>query len=61
MFDRGLISIGDDFNILIAKAHVPSDAARLLNQTGVINLPKDPTLSPNAHYLKFHRDNIFKG
>ncbi len=61
MFDRGLISIGDDYRILVAKDHVPDDAARLLNQSGMINLPKDSTLYPNAHYLKFHRDAIFKG
>lgn len=61
MFDRGLISIGDDYKILIAKNHVPDDAVRLLNQSGMINLPNDSTLHPNAHFLKFHRDEIFKG
>jgi putative restriction endonuclease len=61
MFDRGLVSIGDDYRILVAKDHVPDDAARLLNQSGMINLPKDATLYPNAHYLKFHREEIFKG
>ena len=61
MFDRGLISIGDDLKILVAKNHVPEDAVRLLNQSGSINLPKDQTLYPNAHYLKFHRDIVFKG
>lgn len=61
MFDRGLISVGDDHKILIAKDHVPEDAARLLNKNGTINLPKDQTLYPNARYLKFHRDTVFKG
>ena len=61
MFDRGLISIGDDYKILVAKNHVPEDAVRLLNQNGMINLPKDLTLYPNAHFLKFHRDEVFKG
>jgi putative restriction endonuclease len=61
MFDRGLISIGDDYKILVAKNHVPDDAIRLLNPNGFINLPKDQTLHPNTHYLKFHRDGIFKG
>jgi putative restriction endonuclease len=61
MFDRGLISIGDDYKILVAKGHVPEDAVRLLNQNGLIHLPKDQTLYPNAHFLKFHRDVIFKG
>jgi putative restriction endonuclease len=60
MFDRGLISIGDDYKILVAKSHVPDDAVRLLNRNGMINLPNDPTLYPNAHYLKFHRDIVFK-
>jgi putative restriction endonuclease len=61
MFDRGLISIGDDYKILVAENHVPEDAVRLLNKNGVIHLPKDQTLYPNAHYLKFHRAQVFKG
>jgi putative restriction endonuclease len=61
MFDRGLISIGDDFKILVAENHVPEDAARLLNQSGMIHLPEDQTLYPNEHYLKFHRNLVFKG
>jgi putative restriction endonuclease len=61
MFDRGLISIGDDYKILVAKNHVPDDATRLLNQSGMINLPKDEAFHPNAQYLKFHRDQVFKG
>ncbi|MEZ5819706.1 MAG: HNH endonuclease [Bradyrhizobium sp.] len=61
MFDRGLISLGDDYKILIAKSHVPEDAASLLNKSGAIYLPKDETLYPNAQFLKFHRDNVFKG
>jgi putative restriction endonuclease len=60
MFDRGLISIGDDFKILVSKNHVPDDAVRLLNRNGMINLPKDQTFHPNAHFLKFHRDFVFK-
>ena len=60
MFDRGLISIGDDYKILVAKNRVPDNAIRLLNQNGMVNLPKDQTLYPNAHYLKFHRDEVFK-
>jgi putative restriction endonuclease len=61
MFDRGLISIGDNYKILVAKDHVPDDAARLLNQNGMINLPNDLVLYPNAFYLRFHREQIFKG
>jgi putative restriction endonuclease len=32
MFDRGLISLGDDYKILVAKNQVPDDAVRLLNE-----------------------------
>jgi putative restriction endonuclease len=60
MFDRGLISIGDDYKILVVKNRVPDNAIRLLNQNGMVNLPKDETLYPNAHYLRFHRDVVFK-
>lgn len=61
MFDRGLVSVSDDYKILVAKGHVPEDAERLLNKTGMINLPSDEASYPNAQYLRFHRDNIFKG
>lgn len=61
MFDRGLVSIGDDHKILVAHNHVPEDALRLLNASGNVNLPNDSTLYPNARYLKFHRDKVFKG
>jgi putative restriction endonuclease len=61
MFDRGLISIGDDHRILVSKNHVPEDATRLLNASGLINLPNDPTLYPNPRYLSFHREKVFKG
>lgn len=61
MFDRGLISIGDDYKILTAGNHVPDDAMRLLNQSRTINLPSDPAFYPNSLFLQFHRDKIFKG
>ncbi|QPF85032.1 HNH endonuclease [Bradyrhizobium genosp. L] len=61
MFDRGLISIGDDYRILVAGNHVPEDAARLLNSSGRVHLPREEAFYPNAQFLKFHRDKIFKG
>ncbi len=61
MFDRGLVSIGDDHRILVSKNHVPEEAVRLLKSDRLIHLPKDPTVYPNPRYLKFHRDKVFKG
>jgi putative restriction endonuclease len=61
MFDRGLISVGDDYKILVARNHVPDDAMRLLNQSGTIYLPDSQILYPNSLFLKYHRDQVFKG
>jgi putative restriction endonuclease len=60
LFDRGLISISDDYRILVAD-NVPEQARRMLNADGRIILPKFPSYQPNRHYLKFHREAIFKG
>jgi putative restriction endonuclease len=61
LFDRGLISIADNFDILVAKKKIPDQVVGLLNKDGKIILPKDPSLRPHPHYLEFHRGCIFKG
>lgn len=61
MFDRGLVSIDDDYSILIAKDRLPDAAVRLLNQDHRLLLPTREDIRPHRHYLNFHRENIFKG
>jgi putative restriction endonuclease len=61
LFDRGLISVADDYRILVADEKVPEQARRMLNSDGKIILPKDYSSRPNSVYLKFHRDFVFKG
>ena len=61
LFDRGLISIADDYRILVADKKVPEQARRMLNSDGKIILPKERGSRPNSIYLKFHRDFVFKG
>ncbi len=61
MFDRGLVSIDDDYSILIAKNHLPDAAIRLLNQDCRLLLPTREDMRPHRHYLEFHRENVFKG
>ncbi len=61
MFDRGLVSVDDDFSILIAKSRLPDTALRLLNEDGRLILPQRTDLRPHRHYLGYHRGNIFKG
>ena len=61
MFDRGLISVSNDYKILTADKYIPPEVRGLLNDTGEINLPNRPELHPHPKFLEFHRDKIFKG
>jgi putative restriction endonuclease len=61
MFDRGLISVDTDYRILIAPTGVPDAIRRLINPTGRLFVPKEVHARPHPHYLRFHRQNVFKG
>ena len=61
MFDRGLVSIDDDFSILVAKNRLPDTVLRLLNENRRLILPQRTEMKPHRHYLNYHRENIFKG
>lgn len=61
LFDRGLISITDDYEILIAKKLVPGRVRGLLHPDHKIQLPENLTLRPHPQFLEYHRDSIFKG
>lgn len=62
MFDRGLVSVDQDFSLLIARDSVASDmAARLFVPDHRLILPDDPTKAPHPAYLNWHRMNCFKG
>jgi putative restriction endonuclease len=60
MFDRGLISIGEDFRVLRASG-VPDDVAGLIRPEARLLLPDDETLRPHPSFLRFHRERVFKG
>jgi putative restriction endonuclease len=61
MFDRGLISVGDDFTILIAAGRLPTAVTRLLREDRRVAVPNRPDISPHPAHLRYHRKNIFKG
>jgi putative restriction endonuclease len=61
MFDRGLVSIDDSFNILKAKSALPEQVERMINPSGILHVPEDVRLQPHRQFLRFHRENIFKG
>ncbi len=61
MFDRGLVSVDDDLRILKAKRHLPPDVERLFNQDGYLIPPGGDVLRPHPQFLRWHRENRFKG
>ena len=61
MFDRGLLSLTDHYEILMVKKLVPDPIKRLLNPDGKVLLPTDLRLRPHPQFLRYHREHIFKG
>lgn len=61
MFDRGLVSINDNYEVIKVKEKIPIALNALLAPKGKIILPNRPDLVPHPTFLKFHRENIFKG
>jgi putative restriction endonuclease len=61
MFDRGLVSVDDDFSILIATRRLPDAVTRLLREDRRLGVPQRPELQPHRIHLRYHRENIFKG
>lgn len=58
LFDRKLISISDDYRLLISHNKVPSDLQRLFaNQLERILLPTDRAKWPHRAYLRKHRES----
>lgn len=61
MFDRGLISLGDDLEILISRQTNDLDGVRsIINKTGRALAPHRISDRPHPHFLKWHRENRFK-
>lgn len=60
MFDRGLLSIDNDYRILTARNLVPAPIKRLLLPDGYAAVPEDKRAQPAPTFLDYHRNNIFK-
>ncbi len=61
LFDRGFLSLEDNGTILQAPKLVPEPVKRLLNPEGIIRLPNDRHSAPHSVFLRWHRENKFKG
>ena len=61
MFDRGLISVDDDYSILVAEDRIPGPIMSMFNSDQRLRLPKTRMLSPHPQFLRYHRDCVFLG
>lgn len=61
MFDRGLISLSDDLQILISRQANDPDAVRsVINKSGRAFSPLRGSDRPHPHFLNWHREPRFK-
>jgi putative restriction endonuclease len=61
MFDRGLISLADDLEILISRqANNPQEIRSIIIKSGHALAPHRISDRPHPHFLKWHRENCFK-
>lgn len=61
MFDKGLIGLSDNAEILISR-HInePDQIRALINKSGHARLPDSPIHGPHPGFLKWHQDNRLK-
>ncbi|AMS42656.1 restriction endonuclease [Aminobacter sp. Y103A] len=61
MFDRGLISLSDDLEILISRqANDPDGIKGIVNRSGRAIGPQRLSDRPHPHFLHWHREHCFK-
>jgi putative restriction endonuclease len=61
MFDRGLISLSDDLQILVSRqANDPERIRALVNKSGHALAPQRSSDRPHPHFLQWHREHCFK-
>ncbi len=61
MFDRGLIGLSDDLEILVSRYANDRDSIQgLINRTGKAIVPAGIHKCPHPQFLQWHRENTFK-
>jgi len=62
LFDRHLISLNDDYGLLVSHNRVPDELRRLFaTQEERIHLPRDERLWPRGEYVAKHRERFAGG
>jgi putative restriction endonuclease len=61
MFDRGLISLSDDLDVLVSRQVNDVESVwALINKSRRANAPANQHYRPHPQYLGWHRENCFK-
>jgi putative restriction endonuclease len=61
MFDRGLLSLSDDLQILVSRqTNDPEGVRALVNRTGYALAPQRSLERPHPSFLRWHREHRFK-
>lgn len=61
MFDRGLISLSDDLELLVSRQVNDVDSVwKLVNESRRAAVPANPVHRPHPRYLGWHREHCFK-
>jgi putative restriction endonuclease len=60
LFDRGLVSLEDNYDILISPHGVPNDLERLIRPDRKAIIPQNAAWRPHPTYLTLHRNFRFK-
>ncbi|MEG3178527.1 HNH endonuclease [Sphingomonas sp. RB3P16] len=61
MFDRGLLSLADDLQILVSRqANDPESIRSVVNRSGFALSPVNMANRPHPHFLQWHREHCFK-
>ena len=60
MFDRGLISIADDYTLLLRDEAIPGHFLRLINEDRCVRVPDMPSSRPHPNFLRYHREEVFR-
>lgn len=62
MFDRGLITLDDDFRLILSRrAELPEELRGLLAPDRPVRLPGHPADRPHPAFLAWHREHVFLG
>ena len=60
MFDRGLISVDDDYGLLLKRDAIPDSVLGLVNGDRRLRVPEERMYRPHRRFLEYHRSQVFK-